>query len=135
MTGSLSATYDQPDPTTIRSAGSSAVVQLTGARALYDAEVTGEYDSLVSPTRLTRTVRGDVYTALIPGRYVLTTPVPLVIFPNGGPSSGELLLTADNGASVRVVAISASSARLDLDLDGNGSVDRSIPVSWQELQR
>jgi hypothetical protein len=138
--GALTATYSLPDNATILSySGSSPVVQLTGVRALYDAAVTGEYDSRVSPTRLTRTVNGDLYTAVLPGRYVLTTPSPLSIFPGRGPCAGELLLTADNATSVRIVAVdpgdnvSVCSARLDLDLDGNGSIDRSIEVPWQDL--
>ncbi|MEJ2138765.1 MAG: hypothetical protein P8Y61_04805 [Gammaproteobacteria bacterium] len=140
----LTATYSLPDNATILSySGSSPVVQLTGARAraLYGAEVTGEYNSFVSPTRLTRTVSGDLYTALIPGRYELSTPVPLIIFSVGGPCSGALLLTAENGTSVRIVPIgpvnddpaTCTSAQLELDLDGNGSTDRIIEVLWQDL--
>jgi hypothetical protein len=50
-----------------------------------------------------------------------------------GSYSGEVRVTADNGTSVRVIAVSDLDARLDLDLDGNGSIDQSITVPWQQL--
>jgi hypothetical protein len=132
-TASFTATYNANGAAGNSYEGATPVVQLSGPRALYDATVTGQYDQTVSPARLTRSVSGDLYTAQIAGRFILETPVPLISYATGGPSEGELLLTADNGTSVRVVAIDAGLAQLRLDLDGNGSVDQSFSVPWQDL--
>lgn len=131
------------DPITGSWSGTSPSIQLEdtffGAlRALVDASVNTINDTFFSPARITRTVTGVVYTALIPGRYTVETLTPLVS--NGdfdfatGPYAGEVKVTADNGSSVRVVAVNDLNARLDLDLDGNGSTDQSITVPWQQLR-
>jgi hypothetical protein len=80
----------------------------------------------------------SLYTALIPGRDVYET---ITAFegnndgdPATGPDTGELRPTADNGSAVDVLAISEFDARLDLDLDGDGSTDHSIIVPWLEFQ-
>lgn len=123
-------------------AGTSSSMQLVGAtsnRAVVDASVDTFNDSFNSPPRLTRTVDAGVYTAQVAGFFVLETLMPLVSnldFGVGfatGPYSGEVVVTADNGTSVRVVAVSAVTARLDLDLDGDGSVDQSTTVPWQQI--
>lgn len=128
------------DPIVDSWAGTSAGMQLAGAtspRAVVEASVDTVNDTFFSPARITRIVGGGVYTAQIPGLYVLETLTPLVS--NGdsdlatGSYSGEVRVTADNGTSVRVIAVSDLDARLDLDLDGNGSIDQSITVPWQQL--
>jgi hypothetical protein len=137
--GQFSGTYTG-DPMSDSWAGASPGMQLAGAtspRAVVDASVDTTNNTFFSPARITRTVGAGVYTAQIPGFYLLETLTPLVS--NGdsdlatGPYSGEVRVTADNGTSVRVVAVSDLNARLDLDLDGNGSIDQSITVPWQQL--
>lgn len=138
-TGQFAGIYGG-DPIVDSWSGTSAGMQLAGAtspRAVVDASVDTVNDTFFSPARITRTVGGGVYTAQVPGVYVLETLTPLVS--NGdsdlatGPYSGDVKVTADNGTSVRVVAVSDLDARLDLDLDGNGSIDQSITVPWQQL--
>ena len=53
--------------------------------------------------------------------------------PATGPFSGELSVVAADGSAVHLVAVSALDARLDLDLDGDGSIDESIDTTWQAL--
>ena len=140
-TGTLAATYSDPDPTNLSYTGVSPQMQLGGgteARALHSVSVSASIISFVSPPRVTRSIDGDLYTAVVVGRYRLETLVPLVADGDDdratGPDTGELLLSADNGTSVRVVAINKTTARLDLDLDGNGSTDQSTLVPWFDLQ-
>jgi hypothetical protein len=139
-TGEFAGTYDRPDPTTIAYTGTSPAVQLAGGnglRALILASADASINSFSSPGRLTRSVGGEMYTALIAGRYTIETLTPLEADLDSdfatGPDAGELKVTADNGSAVRVVAVSALTARLDLDLDGNGSTDQSITVPWLDL--
>lgn len=139
-TGEFAGTYDRPDPFIIGYSGTSPAVQLTGGtgiRALILASTDVDSSSFSSPGHLTQSVGGEMYTTLIAGRYTIETLTPLVSDLDGelatGPDTGELSITADNGSAVRVVAVSAQNARLDLDLDGNGSTDQSITVPWAEL--
>jgi hypothetical protein len=139
-TGEFAGTYGRPDPTIIAYSGTSPAVQLTGGtglRALIMASADANSNSFSSPGRLTRSVGGEMYTATIAGRYTIETLAPLESDLDSdfatGPDTGELKITADNGSAVRVVAASALTARLDLDLDGNGSTDQSITVPWLDL--
>ena len=49
-----------------------------------------------------------------------------------GPYEGELLVTASDGSTMRMVALDAYSVRLDLDLNGDLSVDESLTTTWAE---
>ncbi len=139
-TGEFAGTYDRPDPNIIAYGGTSPAVQLTGGtgpRAFNAVSVSSNSNSFSSPPRLTRTVNGELYTTLIAGRFMIETLTPLESDGDNilatGPDTGELKITADNGSAVRLVAVDALNARLDLDLDGNGSTDQSITVPWLEL--
>lgn len=51
----------------------------------------------------------------------------------GSPYSGELLITADDGSTVRIVVIDENSIRLDVDYEGDSLVDTTIATTWAEL--
>lgn len=46
---------------------------------------------------------------------------------------GEILLTGENNATLRITAISNEQVQLDLDEDGDGTVDLSRTITWAEL--
>jgi hypothetical protein len=61
-----------------------------------------------------------------------TTPVQFTGFDVDFPSTGELLVSGNN-SSVRLVALDNVNVRIDLDNDGNGTVDESIQTTWLAL--
>ena len=50
-----------------------------------------------------------------------------------GPYTGELLVTAADNSSMRMVAVDEFNVRLDLDFNGDGVIDQSIPTTYATL--
>jgi hypothetical protein len=93
----------------------------------------------MSYSSFVETIRGRLFDSL-EGFVDITTTTPLAF---GSPtqlfaSSGEIILTgaAVTGAGnrrVRAVAVSSNVVKLDLDLDGDGTFDRTAFLKWTEL--
>lgn len=86
------------------------------------------------PGRSTVTTQGTVASTALGGSVVLSTPAPLVAYDvDGYPRSGSVLATGRN-SSLRLTAVSATQVRLDLDSNGDGTVDSSNTVPWSSLE-
>jgi len=91
------------------------------------------YNSLAAPTRFTQTITGRILDRT-EGFVDITTPVPLV-YPTTTqefPSTGEALLSG-SGSSIRAIALSHRALALALDLNGDGTRDRTAILSWLDL--
>jgi hypothetical protein len=92
------------------------------------------YNNFFSPSSITATVSGRVFDP-VHGFVNIATTAPLFfgtvtqLFPD----SGQILLTGAGNSSVRVTALSASLARLALDLDGDSVVDNTATLKWTDL--
>jgi hypothetical protein len=65
----------------------------------------------------------------------ITTPQALVITGNAAyPSSGQLLVRGHANSAVRITALNATQARLELDAEGDGNYETQVTKSWAELQ-
>ncbi|MDH4107694.1 MAG: hypothetical protein OEW35_05225 [Gammaproteobacteria bacterium] len=53
--------------------------------------------------------------------------------PSTGPSSGELLVMAGNGSSMRLVAVDTLTVRLDADYNADSTIDAQLFTTWAEL--
>ena len=53
---------------------------------------------------------------------------------NSHPSSGQVLITTSEGATVRVTALDSDSLKIELDADGNGSPELSTTRLWSQLR-
>ncbi|MFZ5876365.1 MAG: hypothetical protein ACOYXU_08145 [Nitrospirota bacterium] len=74
----------------------------------------------------TVTVTGRVFHPLH-GYVDVTTPQALVVVSGDDyPSSGELVVTGAGGSRARITAVSATTFRLDVDEDGNGSYETMV---------
>lgn len=49
------------------------------------------------------------------------------------PTSGAILTKATDNSSVRATVLSGSAVRLDVDTDGNGTVDGTLSTGWDNL--
>ena len=89
------------------------------------------------PYPVTSTPSGTLQTTALPGTYTYATAVPLESLldtdPTTGPSAGEVIVTAEDLSTLRIVAIDQFNARLDIDVDGDTVVDEQIPSSWANL--
>jgi hypothetical protein len=50
------------------------------------------------------------------------------------PASGEMLVTGADNGTIRVIALDNVFVRLEIDADGNGTVDAVIDTTWEELR-
>ena len=81
---------------------------------------------------------GQLASDGLDGSYLYETVSGYAWFPwgyqsTGNPYMGELLVTADDGSTVRVVVIDENSIRLDVDFEGDTLVDTTISTTWAEL--
>ncbi len=92
------------------------------------------YDNLDMPSFFNTTVNGRVFDQDL-GYVDITTPTPLFFgtliqfFPN----SGQMVLTGAGNRSIRVTALSATLARLQLDLNGDSVIDNTATLKWTDL--
>jgi hypothetical protein len=84
------------------------------------------------PTPYTLTSSGSVTSSLLDDSVTYSTPVTFAGSDADFPDSGELLV-AGNNSSARLVTLDNVNVRIDLDIDGNGSVDETIMTTWAEL--
>jgi len=121
------------DGTTFTSSFSGAGIQLTaGGETLtltnyqitnVENEATGAYSVDISATISISSLGGSV---------TVTTDVPLSgVFPYEA-DAGHITCTGDN-SSVTINVIDSTSVQLDVDLNGDGTIDDSLPETWTNL--
>jgi hypothetical protein len=85
------------------------------------------------PEALVADVLGRLASSTLGGSVDYDTPVTIEAVDNGDPHVGEILITGADDSTVRIVIIDNSSIRLDIDEDGDGTVDAFIDTNWDEL--
>ena len=85
------------------------------------------------PEALVADVLGRLGSSTLGGSVDYDTPVTIEAVDNGDPHVGEILVTGADESSVRIVIIDNSSIRLEVDEDGDGTVDAFIDTNWDEL--
>lgn len=64
----------------------------------------------------------------------VSTPQPLVIQGSDAyPSSGQLLVRGRSNSTLRITALNAVQARIELDADGDGNFETSSLKNWSEM--
>jgi hypothetical protein len=81
------------------------------------------YDAGVAPEAYTLLASGALSSTHFEGGVEYSTPVPLMGYAGSYPFAGELLVTGDDGSSVRLIALDDVNVRLQIDPgDGSGIV-------------
>lgn len=104
---------------TLSDASASVVMQMTELSRLYEGRLTSD-----------RFVGDYSYQSISP--YLFLSG----IYPGNfseSPSAGELLITAEDGSTLRIVVIDELTIRLDIDYEGDSVVDFEIGTTWDEL--
>lgn len=76
---------------------------------------------------------GAIQSSLFDGEAEFVTTANLVGSCSGRPDSGALLITGADDASIRVTVLDNVNVQLEVDLDGDGSVDETLVRTWDEL--
>jgi hypothetical protein len=79
-------------------------------------------------------VDGSLMGSGFDGEVQIATTAPVQLDTNGAPAGGQLVITGADGATITVDILSAQQVELNIDLDGNGSVDEVVLTTWDALQ-
>jgi len=69
------------------------------------------------------------------GEIVYSTPVTFQGAGAAYPFTGEMLVTGDNGGTVRLIALDEINVRIETDADGDGNVDAggTEDTTWEDI--
>ena len=123
-TGSqVSVTLQIPSLTTTDPSGSSTIANATLQYSLNESTLA--YSYTISATLSGTTIGGQVTVATI---------TPFEGTGVGYPESGSMRITGAGDSSVTVTAIGGGSVRLDVDSNGDGTVDSTSTTTWAALE-
>ena len=91
-------------------------------------------DETLDLNALTQVVNtsGTFASGLLEGAVVFETLQDFVVMVDDNPSAGQLLIS-DSSSSVLVTVLDNINVQLEIDVDMDGIIDRTIVVTWAEL--
>ncbi len=89
-------------------------------------------DAGLTPAPYSLNSSGSLDSPQLSGVVNYSTPVTFQGFDNGYPQAGELLVTGED-SSARLIALDAINVRVEIDSNGDGTVDTVIDTTWAEL--
>jgi hypothetical protein len=140
--GSFDTTYDHMYSMTGLVQASSTANMFTisaGGRGqvLSNASVTGDVSIGQPFATVSRSSSGSVTSDDLAGNFDYESIVADVFImdedPATGPFTGELLVTAADNSAMLMVALDEFNLRLDIDADGDSTVDDQIMTTWAQL--
>jgi hypothetical protein len=119
MAGSVSGTFTDPEGTM------SAWLQGLLLRAVHVEATTESAYSLDASAW---------HNGELPGNYTVLTVSDFVVVGEGQPTSGVMLITAEDGSQLRITALSDGlSVQLEVDADGDGTFEHTETTTWDAL--
>ncbi len=103
------------------------------ASTLRNFSIDESYNVAVDAT-VTET-NGTLVSAAIGGSVSFATTQAFQRLGNDYPFEGAAMISGANGSSTMLVAIDSVNVRLDIDADGDNSVEESIATTWAELNQ
>ncbi len=89
-------------------------------------------DEGMFPLGYTMLASGAVQSSRFDGEALYETIVPFVGSGDSYPYEGVMLITGANSSSIRVTALDVLTVRLEIDYNGDGAVDETRDVTWEE---
>ena len=106
---------------------------LSSSETLRNYSSAQTFDGNLLPAIYTMNASGTLESSQLPGDVVYSTETTFQGNEGEYPSTGVLLMTGDN-SSARLVAVDATNVRIDIDNDGDGTLDETIDLTWAELE-
>lgn len=123
-------TYSYPITKSIVSGDMLSLVAGTRSLTMTDFESNNELDE--GAFTVTVIASGRVESDRFDGRATYATVVPFVSSLDSNPYVGEMLITGANNATIRVTVLDVETVRLEMDYNGDGAVDETRDVTWDE---
>lgn len=89
-------------------------------------------DSGVFPTAYEMDFSGVLSSSRFDGVAEYKSILSFVWFSDKSPYAGEMLITGANNSTIRVIALDLEMVRLQMDYNGDGAVDETRDVTWDE---
>ncbi len=134
--GFISIEIDTSSPpiTTIAISTSAFVTTSGGAEDVltnFTVEITE--DASMFPVAVTVRTSFTISSPRIGGEVTVTTSLAIESMGEDYPFVGELRITGAGNAVIVMIALDANTVRLEIDVDGDGAVDETIDMTWDEL--
>lgn len=123
-------------PVTTASLSSPYLSVTDGSRtaSLSNYSTTVRVDESSQPPSFSVTSSGRIDLPSRGGSVSYSVREPFTGFGEGNPDSGVLFIRGANGASITMTVLSDTQVQLEMDYDGNGSVDEIVNVSWVDFE-
>ncbi len=134
--GDFTLTLDSLDFPVIRMSLSGDDLQLGSDGedlTLTDFDHALQIDIGITPEALVANVLGRLDSSTLGGSVDYETPTDIEAVGDDDPHVGEILITGADGSTVRIVIVDNSSIQLEIDENGDGTVDAFIDTTWAEL--
>jgi len=105
----------------------------SGSETLLDFDTMQTVDAGATPSTYTLDSAGTLDSTELGGVIDFSTPVTFTGYGSAYPSTGTLLVEGDGGTFARLTALDEVNVLIELDGDGDGSVDETIETTWAEL--
>ena len=136
--GDCTLTLDSLDFPLSRSRIAGRLLELRSSQEAYSLsnfDHSLDVDATVPPGTYVAEARGALASDILGGRVDYATVTGVQAVGDSDPDAGEILVTGADSTTVSIVIVDNSSVRLDIDVDGNGSVDATQNTTWSALIR
>jgi hypothetical protein len=89
--------------------------------------------TMVTSGSVARVVNGTLTSSGFDGSVTFDTTKALQGANRLATDVGQVIITGANGGTIKVVVLDATSVRLDVDTNGDGTADATFDVTWAEL--
>ena len=134
--GDLDLDLNSQDNVTVDLSIATASLSLSVTVSMFPDKILSDYvlTETLDLNALTQVVNasGNFASESLEGAVTFETTQDFVIMADDNPSAGQLLIS-DSSSSVLVTVLDNISVQLDVDIDLDGTIDRTIVVTWTEL--
>ena len=134
--GTIAFTIDTrtPQVTTLTLSTSLLTTTAAGtAETVNNLSITITEDESVFPTAVSVQTSFRLSSPQLGGDVQVSTSVALQRSGDEFPFAGEIEIRGAANATITVIALDANTARLEIDLDGDGATDETRDVTWSDL--
>ena len=135
--GSLSMLLDSTAyPVTTASLSSPSLSVTSGSQSanLSNYSTTVTLDESSQPPAFSVTSSGRIGLPDLGGAVTYSVREPFTGFGDSDPQAGVLFVRGANNASITMTVLSDTQVQLEMDYDGNGSVDETVILTWVEFE-
>lgn len=87
-----------------------------------------------TPGRDDLSVSGSVGSAALNGSFTISTPAAIVKYiVDNYPRSGQVISTGANGSKLRLTVLDATTVRLEVDANGDGTYESTTTRAWSDI--